>query len=107
MAGTTFAGSNLLLCNVFIIEFLAVCFGCLVLTSTGCSVVAGVVIGIDGDLKRAVSPLYILLIWSIRLSVVYELVSCCPVCACFVVTLVLVQLLLPSRRPVSLGRGDL
>ena len=47
-AGTTFAGSNFLFCIAFGIEFIAVGFDCFVITSIVCSMVAGVVMGIDG-----------------------------------------------------------
>ena len=60
-AGTTFASSDFLFCIVFGIEFLAVGFDCFVLTSIVCSMVAGMVMGIDGYMKRAVSPIYV---WS-------------------------------------------
>ena len=39
------------------IAFLAVGHACFVLTSIGSSMIAGVVMGIDGCLKRAVYPL--------------------------------------------------
>ena len=47
-AGTIYTFSDFLFCTVFGIEFLAVGFDCFVLTSIGFSMVAGVVMGIDG-----------------------------------------------------------
>ena len=47
-AVTNLAGSDCQFCIVFGIEFLAVGIGCFLLTSIGCSMVSGVVMGIDG-----------------------------------------------------------
>ena len=46
--GTTFTDSDFLFCIVFAIEFLAVGFDCFLLTYIVCSIVVGVVMGIDG-----------------------------------------------------------
>ena len=87
--GTTFAGSNFLFCIVVGIEFLAIGFDCFVLTFIVCLMVAGVVMEIDCCcMKRAVSPLSVRSMWPMRLLVVWQLVSCCPVFVWFVVTLV-------------------
>ena len=51
-AGTTFAGSDFLFYIVYGIEFLAVGFVCLILTPIGSSMVAGVVVGIDGGPEK-------------------------------------------------------
>ena len=39
-------------CSVFVIEFLAAAFGCLILTYIGSSMVAGVVVGIDVVIEK-------------------------------------------------------
>ena len=65
--GTTFAGFDFLLCIVYGVAILAVGF---VLTSSGCSMVAGVVMGINVFLKRVVSPLPVRSMGPMRLSVV-------------------------------------
>ena len=64
-AGITFAGSDFLFCIGFGSEFLAVGFGCLVLTSIGCSML----VGIDGDLKKALSLFPIRSMWPMHFSV--------------------------------------
>ena len=51
-SGTTLDFTDFLFCTVFGIELFAVGFNCFVLTSIGCSMVAGVVMGIDGWHKK-------------------------------------------------------
>ena len=51
-AGPIFAGSDFLFCIVFGIQFLAVVFDCFALASIGCSMFAGVVMGIDSWLEN-------------------------------------------------------
>ena len=86
-AGTTFAGSDFLLCIVFGIEFLAVGFDCFVLTSIVCLMVVGVVMGIDGLHETGRFSTSCTVNVAHALSSGMGAVSCCPV-MWFVVTLV-------------------
>ena len=58
------------LLHCFGIELIAVGFDYLVLTSIRCSMVACVVVGINGCLKSTVSPLPVCSMWPRRLPVV-------------------------------------
>ena len=92
--------------HCFSIEFLAVGFGCLVLTSIGSSMVAGVVVGIYVPEKGRFPTLCTVIVAHAFFIVIGAgfLLSCFLL---LVVVLMFVQSSMSSRISVSLGRSDL